>query len=114
MPSFTARFVWPLCKLLEGYMVCILNGKSFVLEASSVCSNVVPSYPVVEQTGTLCVSLLTRHYACRDLDDEKEGTLRGGVFFFLDLGVFFLNTKSKSKSGLRERDFLHWSLAKGG
>ena len=31
----------------------------------------------VEQTGTLCVSLLTRRYACRDLDDENEGTLRG-------------------------------------
>ena len=31
----------------------------------------------VEQTGILCFSLLTWHYACRDLDDEKEGTLRG-------------------------------------
>ena len=40
----------------------------------------------VEQTGTVCVSLLTRRYACLDLDDEKEGTLRGWVFFFSDPG----------------------------
>ena len=53
---------------LEGYKVRILNGKFFVLEASSVCSNVVPR---------LSVSLLTRRYTCRDLDDKKEGTLRG-------------------------------------
>ena len=49
--SFIARSYGPLCKLLEGYMVRILNGKFFVLEASSVCSNVVPR---------LSVSLLTR------------------------------------------------------
>ena len=39
---FHCPVVRPLCKLLEGYMVRILNGKFFVLEASSVCSNVVP------------------------------------------------------------------------
>ena len=65
---FHCPVVRPLYKLLEGYMVRILNGKFFVLEASSVCSNVVPR---------LSVSLLTRRYACRDLDDKKEGTLRG-------------------------------------
>ena len=62
---FHCPVVRPLCKLLEGYMVRILKGKFFVLEASSGTE--------VEQTGTLCVFLLT----CRDLDDEKEGTLRG-------------------------------------
>ena len=35
---FHCPVVRPLCKLLEGYMVRILNGKFFVLEASSVCS----------------------------------------------------------------------------
>ena len=39
---FHCPVVRPLCKLLEGYMVRMLNGKFFVLEASSVCSNVVP------------------------------------------------------------------------
>ena len=42
-----------------------------------------------KQIGTLCVSLLTWHYVCCDLDDEKEGTLRGWVFFSSNFGVFF-------------------------
>ena len=39
---FHCPVVPPLCKLLEGYMVRILNGKFFVLEASSVCRKVIP------------------------------------------------------------------------
>ena len=70
---FHCPIVRPLYKVLEGCMVRILSGKFFVLETSSVCSNVVPKLNRQEH----CVSLLTRYYACRDLDDEKEGTLRG-------------------------------------
>ena len=44
-----------LCKLLEGYMVRTLNGRFFVLEASSVCSNVVPSLNRSEQYVFLCL-----------------------------------------------------------
>ena len=40
---FHCPAVQPLCKLLEGFMVRMLRGGFFVLEASSVCSNVVPS-----------------------------------------------------------------------
>ena len=40
---FHCPVVRPLCKLLAGYMVHILNGRFFVQKASSVCSNVVPS-----------------------------------------------------------------------
>ena len=47
--------VRPLCKLLEGYMVRILNGKFFVLEASSVCSNVVPKLNRQEHYVFLCL-----------------------------------------------------------
>ena len=75
MPSGSARncpVVQPLCKLLESFMVHILNGKFFVLETSCVCSNVVPKLNRQEHN----VSLLTQHYACRDLDDKKERTLR--------------------------------------
>ena len=39
---FHCPVVQALCKLLEGFMLRILNGKFFVLEASSVCSNVIP------------------------------------------------------------------------
>lgn len=33
----------PLCELIEGFMIRVLDGKFYVLEASSVCTNVVPS-----------------------------------------------------------------------
>ena len=42
----------------------------------------------VEQAGTLCVSLLTRHYTSRGLDDENEGIPRRGVFLPSDPVVF--------------------------
>ena len=51
----------------------------------------------VEQTGTLCVSLLTQHYACRDLDNEKEGTLQWQVFFFSQTLVAFYKHQIKVK-----------------
>ena len=47
--------VWPLCKLLEGYMVRVLNGKIFVQEASCVCSNVVPRLNRQEHYVFLCL-----------------------------------------------------------
>ena len=43
----------------------------------------------VEQTGTLCVSLLTRHYACRDLDDEKKELYEDESFSSRTLVSFF-------------------------
>ena len=52
---FHCPVVRPLCKLLEGYMVRILNGKFFVLEASSVCSNVVPKLNRLEHYVFLCL-----------------------------------------------------------
>ena len=52
---FHCPVVRPLCKLLEGYMVRILNGKFFVLEASSVCSNVVPKLNRPEHYVFLCL-----------------------------------------------------------
>ena len=52
---FHCPVVRPLCKLLEGYMVRILNGKFFVLEASSVCSNVVPKLKRQEHYVFLCL-----------------------------------------------------------
>ena len=52
---FHCPVVRPLCKLLEGYMVRILNGKFFVLEASSVCSNVVLKLNRQEHYVFLCL-----------------------------------------------------------
>lgn len=54
MPSFTCSVVRPLCELIEGYMVRILRGQFFVLEDSSVCSNVNPWLDKKEK----CVSVL--------------------------------------------------------
>ena len=52
---FHCLVMQPLCKLLEGYMVRILNGKFFILEASSVCSNVVPKLNRQEHYVFLCL-----------------------------------------------------------
>ena len=52
---FHCPVVRPLCKLLEGYMVRILNGKFFVLEASSVYSNVVPKLNRQEHYVFICL-----------------------------------------------------------
>ena len=60
--SATGAVIWrsllttrPLCKLLEGYMVRILNGKFFALEASSMCSNVLPKLNRQEHDVFLCL-----------------------------------------------------------
>ena len=57
---FHCPVVQPLCKVLDGYMVCILNGKFFVLEASSVCSNVVPKLNRQEHYVFLCLLCIMR------------------------------------------------------
>ena len=45
----------PLCKLIEGYMVRALHGQYFVLDASAVCSNVVPSLEKNEHYVLQCL-----------------------------------------------------------
>ena len=47
--------VRPLCKFLEGFMVRILGGKFFVLEANSVCNNVVLKLNRQEHYVFLCL-----------------------------------------------------------
>ena len=54
-PLFHCLVVQPLCKLLEGYIVRILNGKFFVLEASSVYRNMVPKLNRQEHYVFLCL-----------------------------------------------------------
>ena len=107
---FHCPVVRPLCKLLEGYMVRILNGKFFVLEASSVCSNVVPRLNRQEHYVFLCLLGVMRVVMWTTRKKELYET----SLFLLRPWWHFTNTKSKSKSGLRERDSLRWSLAKGG
>ena len=56
---FHCPVVRPLCKFLEGFMVRVLNGKVFVLEASSVC-NTVPSMNRSEHYVFLCLPSILR------------------------------------------------------
>ena len=49
-----------LYKLLEGYMVRVLNGKFFVQEANSVCSSIVPPLNRTEHLGFLCLLYVIR------------------------------------------------------
>lgn len=50
----------------------MLPGKFFVFDASTVCSNVVPLL-----TKALCILLLTKRYASRDMDDVTEECIWG-------------------------------------
>ena len=76
-PSFTARSYGRCASFLKA-----------TWSASSM-ERFCPRSQFCVQQWTLCVSLLTRRYACHDLDDEKEGVLREWVFFFSDLGGIF-------------------------
>ncbi|CAE1168983.1 unnamed protein product [Acanthosepion pharaonis] len=52
---FQCRTVMPLCKFVEGLMFRMLQGNFFVLEASSVCSNVVPQLTKAEHYVFCCL-----------------------------------------------------------
>ena len=79
--SLVAR---PLCKLFEGYMIRILNGMFFALEASSVCSNVMlllnrsEHYLFLCLLGVMRVVIWTTH--------QKEFHM--GETFILEVGCF--------------------------
>lgn len=60
---FHCSLIYLLCKQLKGYMVHILDGKFFFLEASYVCNNMVSNLT----TNVHCVPLFTWH----DLIKEK-------------------------------------------
>ena len=76
---FHCPVVRPLCKLLEGYMVRILNGKFFVLEASSVCSNVVPKLNRQGHYVFLCLLWTTRK---KELFEDESFSSQTLVAFF--------------------------------
>ena len=66
---FHCPVIQPLFKLLEGYIVCVRVGKFFVLEANSVCNNVVLSLYRLEHYVFL-YSFGIMNY---DLDNATEG-----------------------------------------
>ena len=79
---FYCLLVQPLCKLLEGFMVCIWGGKFFVLEPSSVYSNVVlklnrqEHYVFLYLLGIMhVVSWTTRQKELRDGESFSSRTL---------------------------------------
>lgn len=69
---FLFSVIQPLCELIEGYMVRILVGKFFVLEASSFCNNVVPQLKRNEHDTVLCLLDIMQVI---NLDDATEGVL---------------------------------------
>ena len=99
MPSFTAQLYSSYAKLLEAFMVCILHRKSFVLEACSVSSNVVPLLNRKEHY----VSLLTWHYENQDLNEVTEEIPQRQIFLILDSGRF-LQAPDKNQNSVWERN----------
>lgn len=57
---FCCSAVGQLCELIEGYMVRVLNESFFVLEAGSVCANVVPT--LKKYISTTCSSAYSALY----------------------------------------------------
>lgn len=101
---FHCRVAQPLCELIEGYMVHILGGNFFVLEASSDCSIVMPQLKRNEQYGYLLgimrvVTLMTRQ--------EMES------FLFLNR-MCTLSNSLMSSSERKGGDSLQHNLAEGG
>ena len=82
---FHCPVVRPLCKILEGYMVRILNGKFLVLEASSVRSNVVPKLNRQEHYVFLCFLGIMRVV----IWTTRKKELYEDESFFSDPGVLF-------------------------
>ena len=97
---FHCLVVQPLCKFLEGYMVCILNGKFFVLEASSVCSNMVPSQNRSEHYVFLCLNISTWSW--------ENWTKKASIF----LKIFGQHIVFMDKSHLHQKLFKikQWNL----
>lgn len=73
------------CKGFENIIFRMLRGKLFVLMASSICSN-------VESGCALCVLLLTRPYATRDLDERIAWILWGRVILIFHFFYFIFYT----------------------
>lgn len=76
----------PLYRLIEGYMVHVLDGKFFVLEASSVCSNVVPSMSRDQHYVLLCLLGIMRMVVWTTRQKEFHA---GEKFSSLQLVSFF-------------------------
>lgn len=83
---FHCDVVQPLCRLIEGYMVRVLDGKFFVLEASSVCSNVVPSISRDQHYVLLCLLGIMRMVVWTTRQKEFHA---GEKFSSLQLVSFF-------------------------
>ena len=98
-----------LCKPLESYIVRILNGRFFFyLEVSSVCSNVMLSLNRSEYYVFLCLLGVLRV----GIWAKQQNEFHEGESFLSQTLLTFYKHQIKG-SGLRERDSLHWGLAKG-
>ena len=90
---FHCPVVGPLCKFLDGFMVRILGEKFFVLEASSVCSNVVPKLNRQEHYVFLCL-LGIMHVV---IWTTRQQELRDGKYFSSQTLVSFYKHQMKVK-----------------
>ena len=97
--------IWLLWKLLEGYRVRVLIRKFFILETSSVCSNIVPSLNKRDHHVFLCLLDIWT--------TRQKGFHKGNSFSSLML-VVFLSTKLEIKFCLRDKDSLLRNSAKNG
>ena len=108
-PSFTARS----CGRCASFLKATWFASS--MESSSSWKPVLCAamwYRSWTDRNIMCFSAYSAYCVSWFGRRERRNSTRMS-FFLLRPWWHFLSTKSKSKSGLRERDSLHWSLAKG-
>ena len=109
-PSFTARSCGRCASFLKATwsassMESSLSWKTVLCAAMWYRSWTDRNIMCFSAYSALCVSWFGRR--------ERRNSTRMSLFLLRPWWLS-LSTKSRSKSGLRERDSLHWSLAKGG
>ena len=100
-PSFTARSYGRCASFLKATWSAS-SMESFLSWKPVLCAAMW--YRGWTDRNIMCFSAYSA-YACRDVDDEKEGTLRGWVFFFSDPGGI-LQTPNQSQNPVWEKETL--------
>lgn len=106
---FHCSVICPLCELIEGYMVCMMHGKFFFLDASSVCSNANLLLDRRRHYVFLCFLAVMWMVVWMTRMDEVHGALPFSSHWLHSFG-----TSWSSRSGWWERDFLPRTLLKVG
>ena len=98
---FQSSVVRPLCKFLEGYMVCIMNVRFFLSWKPVPCAEM--QYSRWLHRNIMCFSAYSVFREWWFGRHDRRNFTKASLLL-LRAWLLITSTKSKSKSGLRERD----------